>query len=149
VGRVGTELVRLSQPAAELVVDVVGAPDVNRVCDLARGGDVDLDHARRVELPVKEDADQEPPGLNRDEREGGVSGQDDDASQRFDTDTGGQRPDEAVERCSHARGAAGEVRIHIDGVMRVKLVFVGETSPAARTTPTHTDPLWDHRHAGV
>jgi hypothetical protein len=143
------EFVRLSEPPAELVVDVVGTTDVDRVCDLARGDDVDFDDTRRVELPVKEDADQEPPGLNRDERERGVSGQDDDALQRFDLDTGRHRPDQPVVRRSHARGAAGEVRVYIDGVMRVELVFVGETSPAARTTPTHTDSLWDHRQPGV
>jgi hypothetical protein len=33
--------------------------------------------------------------------------------------------------------------------MRVELVLVGEASPAARTTPTHTGPLWDHRQPGV
>ena len=145
VGWVGTEFVRLLEPPAELVVDLVGTTDVDRVCDLARGDDVDLDDTRRVELPVEEDADQESPGLDRDERERGVSGQNDDASQRFDLDTGGQGPDEAVERRSHVRGAAGEVCVYVDGVMGVELVFVGEASPAARTTPVHTDPLGDHR----
>jgi hypothetical protein len=142
------ELVRLSEPPAEFVIDVVGTTDVDGVCDLVGGDDVDLDDSRRVELPVKEDADQEPPGLNRDERERGASGQDDDASQRFDPDTGGQGPDEPVERRSDARGTANEVRVHVNGVVRVELVLVGETSPAARAPPTHTDPRRDHRQLG-